>query len=110
MAPKLTRELLAERVKSHREASDLERRARSLRKRVEQIDAIASAELKASGKAAIRRAGYTLSWVDGRASVSWKDEFIRVAGPDEADRLAAEAKPGQRLQITAPAEAAVAAE
>ena len=103
MAQKLTADLLAERNELDAEARKLESRARTLRKKQSQIDDIAKAELTKAGRDSIRRAGYTLAYVDGRAVVRWRDEFVRVAGADAADELSQNATPSKRLQVTAPA-------
>ena len=92
----LTRDLVAE-------ASALESRARKLRSRQSQIDAIAQAALEKSGKQTIKRCGFTIAWIAGRALVAWKDEFIRACGVEAADSLAANAPAKPKLQITPPA-------
>jgi hypothetical protein len=103
MSNKLTSELLQERSDVSKEASELESRARKLRARQAQIDTIAEAELTKSGKSSIKRCGgWLLTWITGRSTVAWREEFIRVAGADEADRLAAAATPKPKLQITPP--------
>ncbi len=97
---RLTKELLQERAIALSEAQELESRARKLRARVEQIDAIAEAELIASGKQAIKRLGHMIAYVAGRVTVPWKEEFIRVAGVEAADELTKNATPKPKLQIT----------
>ena len=42
---------------------------------------------------------FVLSLVPGRVSVSWKNEFIRVAGTEEAEKVSSEAKPKDKLEI-----------
>lgn len=100
---KLTAELLQERSRVVAEASELESKARKLRARQSQIDEIAEAELAKSGKSSIKRCGgWLLTWITGRATVAWRDEFIRIAGAEAADKLTAAAKPKPKLQITPP--------
>lgn len=103
MAARIKPDDLAEYGRLIQEAADLESRARSLRRGARQIAERAEADLAATGRDSVRRGGYTLCWIEGRASVRWKDEFIRVAGADEAARIQADLDPPRRLQITPPA-------
>lgn len=97
---RLNKDMLQERAVALSEAQELESRARKLRQRVAQIEAIAEAELVDSEKQSIKRCGHLLAWAEGRATVAWKDEFIRVAGVEAADELAKNAAPKPKLQIT----------
>ncbi len=102
-ATKLTAELLSERNQIASKASGLESMARRLRSRLEQLDEVIEAELVKSKKSSIKRCGgWLLAWVNGQAKVSWKDEFIRIAGVEAADKLAKEAKPKLKLKVTPP--------
>ncbi len=59
--------------------------------RAKQLEADFEAELTKTGKQSIKRHGFTLSWVDGRATVKWADEFLKACGAEEANRLKEEA-------------------
>ena len=85
---------------------ELSRQSATLGQRAKQLEADFEAELKKTGKQSVKRHGFTLSWVDGRATVKWADEFLKACGADEANRLKDEAAKSaeQKLSISAPAE------
>lgn len=101
---KLNAELLSERCSLANEASALESKARQLRKRVGEIDALAVKELEKSGKASVKRCGFLLAWVDGRKQLDYRGELITRLGVDVVNGLIAKLKPPRKLQITPPAE------
>jgi hypothetical protein len=88
------------------EATELGRKKKTLDDRIKQLEEEFEAELKDSGKNSIKRHGFTLSWVPGRASVSWATEFLRECGPEKTQALkdAAAKAASSKLQISAPLE------
>jgi hypothetical protein len=88
------------------ERKELTRRAATLGQRAKQLEADFEAELTKSGKQSITRHGFTLSWVEGRATVKWAEEFLKACGADEANRLKEEAAKSveKKLSISAPSE------
>jgi hypothetical protein len=96
---KVSAETIAEYLSLTRERRELEQRARALKTRTDPIHAALTETLSAAGKGSIVRYGYRLTFVRGKASVAWKEEFVRVAGADEADRLLKEATPSRTLDV-----------
>jgi len=88
------------------ERKELSRRSAILSQRAKQLEADFEAELTKTGKQSIKRHGFTLSWVDGRATVKWAEEFLKACGPEEANRLKEEAAKSieKKLSISPPAE------
>lgn len=99
---RITKERLDRRRKLVAEKLDLDRRSRALETEIKQIDSDAAADLKATGKDSVRRGGYLLTWKDGRPSIQWKSEFVRIAGAEAANRITADAPRPKKLDIVAP--------
>lgn len=85
------------------EAAELSARAATLKREAKVIATKAEADLEATGKPSVKRGGYLLKWADGRASIAWKTEFVRVAGAEAADKLAKDAPKKRSLDIIPPA-------
>lgn len=100
-AERLTKEALKRYRELRDKKSAIEREARTIGKELDQIAELCLAELTSAGKDSIRRHGFQLSLVEGRATVAWKDEFIRVAGAEEANLIQASATPTKRLEVVA---------
>lgn len=100
MAITISREDLDEYREINTERKELDRRSRALAKRCKQVEAQVLEQLQDAGKTSAKRFDYTLTLTDGRPSVKWQDQFILVAGPDEAQRLIAEADTPQKAVIT----------
>ncbi len=85
---------------------ELSRQSATLGQRAKQLEEDFEAELKKSGKQSIKRHGFTLAWIAGRASVQWAAEFLKACGADEANRLKEEAAKSaeQKLSISVPSE------
>ena len=58
----------------------LDREAKTLKDRADQLAEKFNAELTKSGKQSIVRHGFTLAWVAGRATVQWAAEYLRELG------------------------------
>lgn len=88
---KLYLRLEAERKSLQRRASDLEKRAKKLARQM-----LAYIRYWGGKKKACIRSGYIMriDLVDGQ--ISWKQEFIRVAGQTSADRV----KPPRRERLS----------
>jgi hypothetical protein len=78
----------------------LEREARQLKQANDQVEDAIEAALLREGKEACRRHGFKLELVNGRAVVSWKEEYLKVAGPEAAAAAIAAAPTPKRLAIT----------
>lgn len=100
VAPKITADLLKKRRKLDEEQKELERQARAVAKQKTAIDTDLKAELVRVGKTSIARGGYRVSIVDGRPTVSWKTEFIKISGAQMAVELEEAAPRSQRLEVT----------
>lgn len=83
----------------------LEREAKTLKARCDQLSEQFAFDLTASRKQSVIRHGFTLAWIAGRATVAWADAYLRECGPDKAAALKAEAAKSvtQKLSITVPA-------
>lgn len=60
------------------------------------------AALKTAGTDKLKRGGCEVHYVEGRISVSWKDEYLRLAGPEKAAAVQAEAAkqpPPKKIQV-----------
>ena len=104
MAIKIAREELDEYARLEAERKELDRRSRTIGTRCKQIEATVREQLEADGKQAAKRFGYQLALVDGRASVAWKDAFIREVGQEKANELQEAAEPSVKVTITPPIE------
>ncbi len=90
---------LLEREELIGQLAPLKSQSKAIEDRIKAIDAEAKADLEATGKDRCTRGDFLLTWVKGRASVAWKAHFLRIAGKDEAAKLAKEAKPTRALSI-----------
>ena len=104
MAIKISREDLDEYARLNGERRALERQARTLGERCKEIEAAVLQQMKASGKQIAKRYDYTLALIDGRATVAWKDEYIKAFGIEAATELQSQAVAPQKVTITAPSE------
>ncbi|XZE35859.1 hypothetical protein SH501x_001403 [Pirellulaceae bacterium SH501] len=89
------------------EASELTRKAKTLRDRQSQLEEKFAVELKKSGKASMKRLGFLLAWMPGRATVQWAAEYLKECGAEKANQLKqaaadAAAKGEKKLSITPP--------
>lgn len=100
--PRVTKEQLEHRAQLLKEASELSSRAKTLREEATQIEELAASDLESSGRDTTKRGGFTLVWDEKRGSVAWKQEFIRVAGAEQADRLTQSAEVKRTIKIVAP--------
>lgn len=96
---KITEEKLTRWYVLNKERLDLEREARQLDKERELLSTEFKAALEADGKASVSRGRFRVSLVDGRPSVAWKDELVRIAGADKAAELVAAAPVPKRVQV-----------
>lgn len=80
----------------------LESEARSLETEINQLSDLTMSWLEEIGKNAATIHGYRVTIEEGRAYVSWKDEFVRLAGADNAASIAAAAPRPPRLSVLAP--------
>ncbi len=83
---------------------ELDRESRTLKSRCDQIEAKALAQLKAAGKQSAKRFGFVLAIIAGRASVAWKEAFIKECGPEKATALQEGATATEKCAITPPAD------
>lgn len=102
----IAKEKLQEWQRLKAESAELGRQKKTIDDRLGQLETEFEAELTTSGKTSIKRHGFTLAWLPGRASVQWAAEFLRECGPEKTQALkdAAAEKACQKLQIAAPAE------
>lgn len=59
----------------------------TVRQRQQQLEEQFEAELLASGKSQLKRHGFILAMVPGRATVSWSTEFLKACGQEAAQAL-----------------------
>lgn len=104
--PRITKDNLDRWAECNAKAAELRRQASTLTREADAIETIAEADLTASGKDAITRAGYRLEMIDGKTSVSWKSELVARLGAEVADEITSAAPAKKSLQITPPKTAA----
>lgn len=78
----------------NRQAEDLEKQAKPLKEKLLEFVRIEGGKAKS-----VERSGFVLAIKMVKSSPSWKPEFIRVAGQEEADKLIAEAPPREQLSV-----------
>lgn len=100
-APNLTRAEIEEFLKAeedrraaNRLADDIERKAAPLKARIKKF-----IELKGGKAKRVERSGYLLSLKQQNGQIAWKNEFLRVAGEEEAARVAANPPQVEKLSI-----------
>lgn len=80
----------------------LESEARGLESEINQLADLAMSYLEEIEKTSATIHGYRVITEDGRAYVSWKDEFVRVAGSEAVTTITANAPRPTKLTIVAP--------
>lgn len=82
---------------------DLQRERDVLKRREDAIKAqlVEHVEAKGGKKKEVKLGRYLLAMVAGKTYVSWKNEFIRVAGTEEAERVTADTPAKLKLEIKA---------
>lgn len=83
---------------------ELDRKSRALEVEAKAIEASAKADLTASGKDHINRGGYRIAWVEGRASIAWKNVIVKELGAEAVAKIASAAPVKKSMQITPPAD------
>ena len=80
---------------------ELQRERDTLKRREDQIKEQLTAHIDAKGgrKRSVKLGGFVLALVPGKVYVSWKNEFIRVAGTEEAERVTANTPKKDKLEI-----------
>lgn len=96
---KLSKENIAEFLTLEEQRRSLESQARAIESRTAPIKEALKTALRSSGKTSCVKLGYRLTFIPGRANISWKEEFVRVAGPEEADRITKVAPKTQQLDV-----------
>jgi len=96
----ITKEQCEEFLKLDKERSALDQKSRALKKRTDALKSHFKAFLAEQGKDSVKRNGFQLTLVDGKPSVSWKDEFVRVAGPLAADEVLTNAERSKGVEVT----------
>ena len=102
----ITEQQLRDWVERDQRRADLERQARQLKKENDLILESIEQTLDAAGKAELVRGAFRAAFEAGRGSVSWKDEFVRRHGAEEAQALIDAAEPTRKLRIVAVMEGA----
>lgn len=69
------------------------------KREISTIDELATAALDAADGVAFNRGRHTVAYASKKRSVSWKTEFVRVAGADAAAKLRENAGTVRRLKI-----------
>lgn len=100
----MRRDDLDEYARLEAERKTLDRQSKTLKDRCEQLAALFRTELESKGKTNHKAFGYTVSLVDGTASVSWSKEYLAAMGPAKVDELKAAAalNAPKRLVVTIP--------
>lgn len=80
---------------------ELEREARKAESDRDLLSKQFQAYLDEMGATSLKRGKFDIAIVDGRPSVAWKDEFVKVAGAEKASALSASATGKKKIQVTA---------
>lgn len=100
--PKITAEELAEYVELDQARLELDRKSRDLARKQATLAAHFQHCLEADGKQSVSRGGYTVSLVEKRGSISWKDEVVRLIGPLEVAKIEQAAPSKSKVVVTPP--------
>lgn len=89
----ITKREIEEYLADEERRRELSAQARTLGKKSELFEARLEELIKQEGgkKRRLNHVGFLLALTTAKGSVSWKNEFIRVAGAEEADKVAAAA-------------------
>lgn len=100
-APYVTKAMIQEYLELEEERKRLDRDARALAKKASAIAAKLLTFVKVHGgkERSVVRSGYRLAIDLAPGYPSWKQEFVRVAGLDEANRISAEQPKREVLSI-----------
>lgn len=98
---RLTKKEIEAYLDLHERRKALQRQARDLDKQAELIEEKLMEYVAAEGGAerSVRSCGFVLAIQTARGSVSWKQEFIAVAGEKKAESLIAAAPPRDVLSV-----------
>lgn len=99
---KVTREELWRFLELETKRKEVDRQSRNLAREISQLKTHFEQCMRDDDKESVVRYGFRLTFVDGRPKVSWKDEFIRVAGAEAADDVLADAPRPPKLEVSAP--------
>jgi hypothetical protein len=100
-APKMTRVEIDKYFELDKERLSLQRQAKDLEALQEKIEDKMVAVVRANGgkERTVLTCGYVLAIKDANGAVKWKDEFVRVAGSDEAEKLIAAAPKRDKFSV-----------
>jgi hypothetical protein len=100
-APRLTAAELKRYFALDAQRLSLQRQAKALVALQEKIEERMIAVVEADGgrERTVLTCGYVLALQDAPGTVKWKDEFVRVAGSDEAERLVEAAPKKEKLTV-----------
>lgn len=100
--PHVTKRDIQEFLDLEEQARSLKRQAKAIEKKAELIEKTLFAFVRANGgkERSVLRSGFVLAITDSRCSVTWKNEFIRVAGDKAAEALIEAAPKKEKLTVT----------
>jgi len=96
---KITADEVAEYVRYADEKKELERKARTLGGEMKRLAEHFGEVLKDREQTECKRGEHVVALVTKQGSVSWKNEFVKVSGPDKAAELQAEAPTKTTVEI-----------
>ena len=99
---KPTKEQLAKFVELRARKRALDAESRALESEMYTTHELCMEYLEEKGVSSAKLHKFTISKSDGQTIVKWKDEFIKLAGAEEATRISAEAPRAQKLEVIAP--------
>ncbi len=101
--PLTARSITEEQIQEYRRLDSLRlehaAKARNYERKLDMIAGHFRNVLTDLNKQRLRRLGYDIMLVDGRRYPKWKDEFIRIAGPDEAQKVEENTQPTKQLKV-----------
>lgn len=99
MAIKITRDELNEYAEMLQRKADIDTEAAAIKEAIAQFETKVQTQLVESKKESTKRFGWLFALVAGNGSVSWKKEFIRVAGKEAAVELASNVKGNGKVKL-----------
>jgi seryl-tRNA synthetase len=99
--PHVTKNDIEEYLRLDEERKSLNRQAKDLEKLQDVIEKKLDEFVRANGgkTKSVSRSGFVLALLTRKTAPKWKEEFIRVAGPEEAERLAKQAPDREYLTV-----------
>lgn len=98
---RITRATIEEYLALDAQRKALSRQSSDLKKRQDEIEEQLKAFVRDSGERSVKRSGFVLALTTEKGSVSWKGEFVKLAGQERAEELIAAAPTKEGFTVEA---------